>query len=254
LGGKSIIKQFIPSYKFTLENIFSKYILCGLVLLLCVTCKKKTSIDVTVFNYTLNEPVANAKVALIESKERGALAINSSCNELTSSISDAEGKCSFDNEKLKTRAGYKYFMAITEAYGKTQNYPCGGKTSGFLKAGTNYNEILDVGAFESFLEIKINGALNPSLLGDSLNISIVNPIYKVPGQPYAFGGGGVASGGYSTESPNYPFPSIISWPIQKTNAGKNTVHIRKRKMGVLTTYVDTVKIYPYETKIIEVNW
>jgi hypothetical protein len=78
-----------------LENTFFKYFLVGLVLLLFVACKKKTSIDVLVFNYALNEPVANAKVALIESNESGAFASNSSCNELTTFISDAEGKCNF---------------------------------------------------------------------------------------------------------------------------------------------------------------
>ena len=32
------------------------------------------------------------------------------------------------------------------------------------------------------------------------------------------------------------------------------MYTRKRKMGIVTTSVDTIKIYPYETKIIDVNW
>jgi hypothetical protein len=253
LVGKSIIKQFISSSKFTLENTFFKCFLVGLVLLLFVACKKKTNIDVIVFNYALNEPVPNANVVLIERK-LNTFSGDYDCSEIANATTNSEGECAFDEEKLRTGSKYNYYMALSDAYGQFLSYPCGGKTSSFIKPGDSYNVILDAGAFPAYLKVQNLSLLNPSLPGDSLSLRIRNPIYQVPGQPYPFGGGGVVNSYAYHGDYSYPYPNYMLSDILTTNAGKNTVHIRKRKMGVLTTYVDTVKIYPYETKIIEINW
>ena len=96
--------------------------------------------------------------------------------------------------------------------------------------------------------------LNTTISGDSLIISIVSPKWTVPGEPYPTGGGG-AFGAYPFhDSPSYPFASLITTPTQKTYAGKNPVYIRKRKMGVVTIILDTIKIQPYQTATYVVNW
>ena len=66
--------------------------------------------------------------------------------------------------------------------------------------------------------------------------------------------GGVMGGYYSTTSPSYPFPTSLLSNTVKTDAGKNSVYIRKRKMGVVSVIYDTIKIQPYQTGTYTVNW
>jgi hypothetical protein len=219
--------------------------------LVLTTCKKKTSIDVILYSYALNEPVANAKIGLVQRKLHASSGTYS-CEEVDSKITDAMGHCNFDREKLRTNSSYQYFIGIAEAYGKPQDYPCGGKSSGFLKVGSTSKQTIDVGNFPAFLKVQLNNFLIPSQANDSFFVSVRNPEYKVPGEQYPRGGGVFSKSGYQWGGGN-PSPVVIS-DLIKTDAGKNTVHIRKRKMGVVTTSIDTVKIYPYETKVIEINW
>jgi hypothetical protein len=220
--------------------------------LVLTTCKKKTSIDVILYSYALNEPVANAKIGLVQRKLHASSGTYS-CEEVDSKITDAMGHCNFDREKLRTNSSYQYFIGIAEAYGKPQDYPCGGKSSGFLKVGEKQNQFYDVGIIEAYVKVQINNLMSPSIIGDSLFVAVANPKYQIPGQPNIIGGGSVLlAGGWNTGFSNYP--AVIITEGKKTDAGKNTVHIRKRKMGVVTTSIDTVKIYPYETKVIEINW
>ncbi len=215
-------------------------------------CKKKTSIEAKVYNYALAEPVANAKVVLVERKENGLFVSEAFCTEIASATTDSEGNCSFSKEKLKTGAKYTYYLAVAEAYGKPQDYPCGGKTSGFLNVGETIKETLEVGSIPAYFRVQINNLFNLAIIGDSLIVNIHNPKYTLPGSQYPKGGGGVYSGGgiFNGTIPS----SVILDEIKNTNAGKNTIHLRKRKMGIVTTSIDTVKIYPYETKTIEINW
>jgi 5-hydroxyisourate hydrolase-like protein (transthyretin family) len=232
-----------------------KYILFffGIIISLFLTnCKKKTTIDVIVYDYAMGEPVSNAVVVLVDRKETGVFSSNTSCKEVARANTDSEGRCSFNNEKLKTKSSVQYYVAIAEAYNKTQSYPCGGRTSGYVKVGSVQKTVLDAGSFDAFLKVQYNNLLNPSQAGDSLVITIANPKYQVPGEPYLYGGGGVFYA-LPTYTGLTPDPIIITSAV-KTNAGKNTVHIRKRKMGVVTHTVDTIKIYPYETRLVPVNW
>lgn len=179
---------------------FIKHTAVAALLLTLVTCKKKTTIDVQVFDYALNEPVANAKVVLVERKESGVFSSDASCNEIATSITDAYGNCSFDKEKLKTSSSYQYFMAITESYGKAQSYPCGGKTSGFLNVGTTNQKKLEVGIIASFIKVQLNNLFNPAQSGDSLIINIYNPKYTLPESGNTRGGGGFYLGeAFTTE-------------------------------------------------------
>ena len=229
----------------------SKSINILLLSLLCLTCKKKTTTTVLVYNYALAEPIANAKVVLVEKKGEGS---DASCNIITSSTTDADGKCVFDQEKLRTSSNYSYYCAISEAYNTPQNYPCAGKTSGYLDVGKPNSQMLNVSIFGAYLKVQYNNLLNPSQSGDSINIVIACPKYNVPNDPDPFGGGGVFYSGFEYGCNGYPFNSICLTSAQKTYAGKNVMYTRKRKMGIVTTSVDTIKIYPYETKIIDVNW
>lgn len=67
------------------------------------------------------------------------------------------------------------------------------------------------------------------------------------------GGGAIAASPYYG-CPGFPFNASILTSAEKTNAGKNVVYIRKRKMGIVTSSIDTVKVYPYQTFIYTVNW
>ncbi|MCU0360193.1 MAG: hypothetical protein MUF75_05650 [Bacteroidia bacterium] len=228
----------------------------GLIFLMFVLfcCKKKTSIEAKVYNYALAEPVANAKVVLVERKESGLFVSDVSCIEIASATTDTEGNCSFDKEKLKTGAKYTYYLAVAEAYGKAQDYPCGGKTSGFLEIGENQNQKLDVGGIEATLRIQFNNLLNPSQPGDSLIIGLSTIEYNTP-KGIALGGGGVFSAFpyYNINSPPN-FPAILLTEPQQTEAQRLKRYIRKRKLGVMTIKVDTIKVRPYETNTVVIDW
>lgn len=101
--------------------------------------------------------------------------------------------------------------------------------------------------------MQYNNLLNPAQPGDSIHIYISTPLYYLPGEPYSFGGGAFLDFS-SYNDHNYPYPSFIDIPSKKTNAGKNVLKIYKKKMGIITQTIDTIKIYPYETKTIEINW
>ena len=67
-------------------------------------------------------------------------------------------------------------------------------------------------------------------------------------------GGGI-NGGISThDDPNYPFASILKSEIIKTTGQRLRRHIRKRKMGVVTDVVDTIKVYPNTLTTVMINW
>ena len=152
-----------------------KYSLLFTVCLLCLTCKKKTSLTATAFNYALNEPIAGATVVLVERKENGGLSgSNNSCKEIASATTDENGKCHFDKEKLKTNKKYTYFLAITSAYDLPQGYPCTGKTSGFLEPGETQEKILDASGFEGYIKLRENNLFNPTQTGDSLEVKIAS--------------------------------------------------------------------------------
>jgi hypothetical protein len=168
----------------------AKHLLIVSIIFISYTCRKKTTIDVTVFDYALNEPVADAKVVMVERKESGVFTSNASCNEIASAICDANGNCTFDKEKLRTGSSYKYFIAITESYGKEQTYPCEGKTSGFLDIGSMNKKNIEVGIIPAYFKVQLNNFLIPSQTNDSFFISIKNPKYILPESDTSWGGRG----------------------------------------------------------------
>src|SRR6185369_9225388 len=94
-----------------------------LVLGLCA-CKKNTSVNARLFNPALNEYVANATVVLVERFDGGVFSNSNRCREIASAITDANGECRFDEEKLRWRDNYDYFLAVKESWGLEQSYPC----------------------------------------------------------------------------------------------------------------------------------
>jgi hypothetical protein len=236
-----------------LENIFFKYILFCLFLLLCFACKKKTNIDVLVFNYALNEPVANAIVVLIERK-LNTFSGDYSCSEIANATTNSNGECAFDEEKLRTGSKYNYYMALSNAYGQFLTYPCGGKTSGFLEKGQNTKTTIDASGFEGSLIVNINNLLSPSQLSDSLSLQITSAYFSIPNRTYPSGGGGVLNTYSYFGDIGFPYPLILISNIIKTQCGSKIVKTRKRKLGLVTSTVDTVKVYPNGTTTVTINW
>lgn len=219
-------------------------------------CKRKTNISLTAYNYALAEPIAGANVVIVERKSGGGVfSPMYSCKEIAKAITDGNGECMFDKERLKTRESYDYFAVVNYAYSKAQSYPCGGKTSGFFNVGKTNSQVLNYSSFECYFKVQTNNILNPSIPGDSISMHISSPKYTVPGKPYPFGGGGVFGGWAYYGDKNFPYPSTaISNTAEKSNAGKHVLYVYKKKLGVATETWDTIKIYPYTTKIIEINW
>lgn len=234
-----------------------KYIFVPLLIVLFSTCKKKTSIKVKVFNYAMAEPIANATVVLVQKKGEdggGIIAGNADCTEIASATTNGNGECAFDDEKLRSGGKFSYFLAIKNAYGKDQNYPCGGKTSGFIEKGATQETILSATYFDAYIKVQYNNLLNPSQVDDSLIVAITSPQYTVPGDIYSQGGGGVFGAFPYYGCNGFPFPAEVTLNPIKTNAGKHVIHIRKRKMSIVTTSMDTVQVYPYQTTTININW
>lgn len=224
------------------------------VLLFFTTCRKKSDVTITAWNYALAEPIANAEVIIVESKfEGGLFNANSTCKEIAKAITDANGKCIFNDIKLKKTKGVQYAAKLKYSYGKSDRYNCNVTENSEVKLG-NSTVVLNSSTYDCFFKIQTNNLLTPSLPGDSLIARIKSPKYEVPGQPYPFGGGGVFFTGPYYGANGFPYPSTLFSEVKPTNAGKNVLYIRKRKLGIITQTVDTIKIYPYETKLIEINW
>lgn len=236
-------------------SFITKYSFLFLPLLFIVACKKNTAVKVNVYNYALDEAVPGAKVVLIERKEGGLFETDASCSEIASINCDVNGNCSFDREKLKTNSRYKYFLAIKEAYGVEISYPCGGKTSGFVDVGSSQSEILNADIFDGFVQVRYNNLLNPSQPGDSLIIGLSTIEYPNPKGGVVQGGGGVfgAFPHYNINDPPNNPPQILLPPI-RIKAQRLRRYVRKHKLGVITVKIDTIKIYPNTTTIVEIDW
>ncbi|MBL7910762.1 MAG: hypothetical protein JNJ41_06895 [Bacteroidia bacterium] len=231
-----------------------KYLVFGFVLVIIVTCKKKTSIRVKLFNPALNEYVANGTVVLVEKKGDsggGIFSGTSSCKEVASAVTDANGECYFDNEKL--RSNRDYFLAVKESWGSEQGYPCGGSYFGNVEKGGTHDMVV-IDEADGYFQIQYNNLLNPSQQDDSLIVSLVSIEYNNPKGGVVQGNGGVFGNWNYYGQNGFPFPStIIVTPI-KTKGQRLKRTIRKRKMGIVTTTIDTVKVYPKQTTIIPINW
>lgn len=223
------------------------------VCVMCLTCKKSTDIKITLFNYSLGEPVANAQVALVERKEGALFSKNDGCTEIAHATTDADGVCHFNSEKLRKNKAYDYFVGVTNAYGMAQFYPCEGKTSGFIDKGGSQEQTLNSGEFDGFLIVKENNLLSPSSPSDSIYIHILSDYYTIPDHSQG-GGGGVLNAYSYYGDKGYPYPSELTSNPIKTPCGIKTVHVRKRKMGVVSVSDDKVKVYPNQTATVTINW
>lgn len=111
-----------------------KYFFLVFSIFLLLTCKKKTTINVKVFNPALNEYVAGAVVVLLETKD-GSILSKGDCNEIATTTTDANGSASFDNEKLRKGNKYHYKLGIKESWGIAHQNPCGSQTQDYLDVG-----------------------------------------------------------------------------------------------------------------------
>ncbi|MFN8116223.1 MAG: hypothetical protein U0W65_08920 [Bacteroidia bacterium] len=230
-----------------IKNIF--YV--SIALFLFTTCKKKTTIIVKVFNPALNEYVEGAVVSLLEIKQSSFL-VKGDCNEIATATTDVNGVATFDKEKLRTANKYKYKLAIKESWGISHQDPCGSAREDYLDVGKSQELRLD-DYLETEVKIQNNNLLNPSQSGDSLILSVTTANY-LNSDGHNQGGGGVFASYSYYGSAAYPYPAYMLSNKQTCNAGKLLIFQRKRKMGIVTTTIDTVKAYPNQTNIIQINW
>ncbi len=56
------------------------------------------------------------------------------------------------------------------------------------------------------------------------------------------------------EDSNYPFPSLVLTDAKKASVARYKLTIRKRKMGVVSLLVDTIKFYPNQENVVQIDW
>jgi hypothetical protein len=225
--------------------------------LVFTTCKKKTTISVKVFNPALNEYVSGAVVSLLEIKDtKGFIGIGSKteCNEIATVTTDANGIATFDKEKLHKASKYKYKLAIKESWGIAHSDPCGSAREDYLDVGKT-QEIQLSDYLEIEYKVEYNSSyLNPGISGDSLIADIAPMVYYDPMIGHTQGGGGGTTVNLTYDI-NYPITSTYYGPIRKIFANRLVVTTHKRKMGIATITVDTVRAYPSNgLTIIRLNW
>jgi hypothetical protein len=233
---------------------FIYLIIC--LILSCIACKKKTDIEVKVYNPYLDEYTSGATIAIIERKGTaggGIFAGSASCNEIATAVTDVNGVAVFNDTKLKRREGYEYYPVIKEAWGKTNHYPCGGYNGALLDKGKTNTIIKSDVTDGGNIRIQYNNLFNPALYGDSINFSFnrlggIEPESQQNiGKAYVAGRieeFNVSTPAYSSSFISNPFPYY----------GRFIIFIRKKKLSIVTTTIDTIKVYPNEAKIIQVNW
>lgn len=149
---------------------FAKYnywMVVTAALLLLNSCRKKNDLDITVYNYTLGEPIADAEVVILQVKYRGGL-FNASgdCKEIAQAKTDIEGKCRFNNIRLKTTSSVQYAAKVKYAYGKAETYNCNVTENSEIKKRSNNYLVLNASSYECYFKIKKNSHIE--LLLDNL--------------------------------------------------------------------------------------
>jgi hypothetical protein len=231
-----------------------KIIYIFIVVSLFTTCKKKTSISVRVFNPALAEYVPNATIALVERKGvsgGGILSGNASCKQIATTVTDGNGVCYFDKTKLRTGKNYYYFLAVINSWGVAQDYPCGGVTSGFIDAGINTSVKINDGLEASF-KVRFTNLNDITQTGDSV-VATLTTLEHINSKGSVIQGGGGVFLGHPYYNPNNPpnYPNILYSEKEQTYAQQLKRYFYKRKKGVETLVIDTVKVYPNKDNIIE---
>ena len=193
-----------------------KYVIYIILVFSLLTCRKKSDVNITVYNYAMSEPIAFAEVGIFEVRYKGSIfSASAECKEIAHATADENGRCIFDNVKLKNTKAVQYVAKIKYAYGKAESYNCNvTQNSEVLKTGTN-NLVLNNNDFDAYFKVQYNNLLNPSQSGDTLVIGIASPKYSVPNQPYPFGGGGVFYASPYFGCNGYPFASSFQTIVEK---------------------------------------
>ncbi|MBL7912027.1 MAG: hypothetical protein JNJ41_13295 [Bacteroidia bacterium] len=183
----------------------------------------------------------------------GKYAGSNDCKEISSAITDNNGECFFDREKLIVSKKHNYFVAVKESWGLEQFYPCGGSQLTYIDVGNNNDKVLiDVG--EADLAIHYNNLFSPSQQYDSLIVNFATIEYIDTKGNFFPGDQNIFGAIYFYGCNGFPFPSTYTVPTQKFKSQRLKRIIRKRKMGIVTTSIDTVKVYPNQTTTFSINW
>jgi len=220
------------------------YIL-SFIALLCSTCKKKTTITARVFNPALNEYLVGAVVSLLETKTTegvlGGIGAKEECNEIATAITNSEGRAYFDMQKLRSGHRYRYKLGLKETWGIAKRNPCA-TLHHELEKGKN-QEIMLHDYMELDYCIEYNPSyLEPSIPGDYLDAVIAPIKYKTSSGYFQGGGGGEIP--HITYEEFYPITKTTCKQRPKMFACRLAVTTRRRKMGIVSTSVDTVRMYP----------
>lgn len=223
------------------------------ILLVFTTCRKKSDISITAWNYALGEPIANAEIMIVESQYKGGLFnAGTECKEIAIATTDANGQCFFNNLKLKTKSSVQYAAKIKYSYGKPDLYNCNVTENSEVKVEKTNKLVLNSSSYKSYIRVYFNNILKPSQLKDSIWYALKRPVYQAPSDKFPNGGGSVVAGFFVNNGNNYN--SLISTNMEESIAGKHVLKVYKKKMGIISITEDTIKIYPYEYRNLIINW
>ena len=223
--------------------------------LLFPSCKKKTDILVKVYNPRLNEFVPNATVILFENNF--GISFGSTTKDISTATTNENGIAYFDNAKLKKSGKHEYHITLKDAWGLLNSdiYDTESSDGSINKGGTSILTIFDTDPDATFY-VKYNNIFNPAQINDSLSvlitaISVSSTKHSIN---YKIGGDTVFKKSIVYNPVNLPYPTILSFNSINYKASKLIVKTTKYKLGVTSTMIDTVKIYPNKYNTININW
>ncbi|MFN7911373.1 MAG: hypothetical protein ACK5QC_06080 [Bacteroidota bacterium] len=158
-----------------------KYILFINLLFFALTCKKKPDgINIKAIDPFMNQPIAYAKVGLIERELKGGLFSGGyNCKIIKQLETDANGNAFMNNVKFKTNKSIDYFITVLNAYGKDLSYSCGNHKESDLLQKTNNTINKTVYAYGRDIDWKINlNKLYSQNFGGLNTDSIIVKVYR----------------------------------------------------------------------------
>lgn len=234
-----------------------KFLLFSFCCTLLTTCKKSAEYKVYVYNEKMHEYVPNAEISLIEGREKvsrnpfsyGATFWN--CKVAGTSVTDNNGCAIISSDKIKRRSKYGYHIAVTKAWGRQKEYNCG--HGELLKSDTElYLNDLFFGDGNGSYQLQYNGLFNNSVSGDSLIIWSYELHYSdIRSNESFLSNWNIHSFSFDPGQVPYP-PQIVSGT--ENGYGIFVFRIKKIKSGNTSIEWDTIRVYPDQSKLFQINW
>lgn len=202
----------------------------------------------------MHEFTPNATVLLIENHYREriydpyGLGPIIKCKIIATKNTDINGVVIFENEKLKTNKNTKHVLYVKNAWDKEMGYSCGygeefkNETDIYLN-----DKQFKIGSFQ----FQINNIFSTAIFNDSLIIKTDKLLYSSIHSNYSYEQGSVFT--IIKVFNNISQPAIMLTDPYEDN-GIFLLKIRKRKMGIVTTTIDTIKAYPNRLTKVMIDW